>query len=76
MLIASPAQLAQLDRPIFISHFSKTITEYRSAYLLSRDLMMFVGTCEITRDDGTDHDDAGDDKDDTSDVAVITAGGR
>ena len=56
--------------------FFQTITEYRSAYLLSSDLMMFVGTCEITGDDEADHDDTGDDKDDTSDVAVITAGGR
>ena len=40
--------------------------------MLSSDLMMIVGTCEITGD----HDDAGDDTDDTAHVAVIATGGR
>ena len=57
--------------------FFQTITEYRSTYLLSSVLMMFVGTCEITGDDEADHDDVpGDDNDDSDDVAVITPGGR
>ena len=56
--------------------FFLTITEYRSTYLLSSVLMMFVGTCEITGDDEADHDVPGDDNDDSDDVAVITTGGR
>ena len=74
MLIASP--ISPVLAYIYPTFF-QTITEYRSTYLLSSVLMMFVGTCEITGDDEADHDDVpGDDNDDSDDVAVITPGGR
>ena len=78
MLIASPipSTVCPISPAYIYLAFFQTITEYRSAYLLSSDLMMFVGTCEITRDDEADHDDTGDDNDDSDDVAVIAPGGR